>query len=437
MLYWRAFLLISLFALLIFGFHIVFGLAFAVWFAWKQHKQPDFKFFILSILLKVIATILFVFLHQKLYPQYTPDYILIFEDACKLSNFIHQSSLEYLKIIFDAPADIENWHLASQPRAFFAVKIYSVLVWLTGQHFWLSMFYASAASHIAIWFIYKKLSTLFPQYRKAALISFLFLPSLTFWASASSKETLLMIFLSILSIIFLKFVYQKWKWWEGIIFFIVLWWLVLLKYYYAFGVALMLCLYGFLHYTQKLSFFARIILCFALFGATLGLTFLHPNLRLENFVSALYDNYTLILAASPQGSALDLGLAPSWQSLIVHSPLGLCVGIFAPLPHQISKWQMLPIAIENLLVLILFVCVLFKIIQQQRSTIKRMFHLDAKGKMLLFSVFVFAIVMATFLGLSSPNFGALSRYRVGYMPFLIFGLLVIWQYLSPKSKPHK
>jgi hypothetical protein len=206
---------------------------------------------------------------------------------------------------------------------------------------------------------------------------------------------------------------------------IVLWWLALLKYYYAFGVALMLCLYGFLYYTQKLSFFARFVLCFVLLGATLGLTFLHPNLRLENFVSALYDNYTLILAASPQGSALDLGLAPSWQSLIVHSPLGLWIGIFAPLPHQISKWQMLPIALENLFVLLLCFYVLFEVLKAKKQKIKSIFYTSTKNENILICIFVFAIVMATFLGLSSPNFGALSRYRVGFMPFLIFGLLVL------------
>ncbi|MFN3315229.1 MAG: hypothetical protein ACK40K_00295 [Raineya sp.] len=418
-------------------FHIAFWLVLSVWFFRTQYVKPCFWLVVASILLKIFTTIAFVYLHQKLYPQYTPDYTLIFADACRLSDLIHQNTLQYLKILLFVPEDTETWHLASQDRAFFAVKCYSFLVWITGKNFWLSMFYASGAVLAVLWWLTQILIFLFPNYRKFVIVSFIFLPSLTFWASATSKESLLMIFLAILSVLFLKNIYQRFIWWQAIVFLIVFYWLLLLKYYYAFGFLVGVGLYVFLLLVEKLKVIQKILCVFGVFVVFLGLTFLHPNLQINNFAEALYDNYVLILQASPEGSALDLGLQPTWQSLLLHSPLGLWIGLFAPLPHQISKWQMLPIALENFFVLILFGLVLWEAI---KSTIQNSNWGDAsdnKNKYLLISLLVYIFIMATFLGLSSPNFGALSRYRVGFSPFLIYILLVFFQNIRQKNKPQK
>ncbi|GAB4128312.1 MAG: hypothetical protein OHK0045_18320 [Raineya sp.] len=388
---------------------------------------------LLSFLFKIFATIAFVYLHQKFYPQYTPDYTLIFADACKLSEQLHHNVSEYFKILLYAPKDPENWYLASQKRAFFAAKLYSPLAWLTGKNFWLTMFYASGLTWAALWGLTNTLIRLFPKYQKAALISFVFLPSLNFWASATSKESWLMIFLAILSIICLQAIYQRLLWGQAIIFLIVLYWLLLLKYYYAFGFLLFVCLYVFLFFTKNLSVRLRIFVAIGFVAVLWGLTHLHPNLQITQFAEALYTNYRLILEASPKGSALDLGLAPTWQSIFLHSPLGFVIGLFAPLPHHISKWQVLPFALENLLILILCVYVLVQIFRGKLQNTK----FDEKTKILYICLIAFVIFMATFMGLSSPNFGALSRYKIGYAPFLLYLLLILFEDLRQKRKPHQ
>jgi len=410
--------------------HIVFWLLVAVWFFRKFHAKSYFIWICLSVVLKIVATFAFVYLHKQLYSHYTPDYTLIFADACRLSDLIHKDFFSYTKILLGSPADTENWHLASQPRAFFAVKMYSLLVWITGKSFWLSMIYASFLALMALWWLVGTLAKLFPKYKKASVVSFIFLPSVLFWASATSKEVLLMIFLAVLSGVFLEFLYKGLVWWQAIVFVVMVYWLALLKYYYAFGFLLVSSLYFFLFFLKKFNFRFKIVSIFVIVTILSGLTFLHPNLRLEHFAEALYDNYTLILQASPEGSAMDLGLEPTWQSVFLHTPVGLWVGLFAPLPNQISKWQMLPIALENLLVLALWVYVIF-LMFRDKSLIKN-FSEDTQSKILLLCVGLFVVVMATFLGLSSPNFGALSRYRIGFLPFEVYFLLILLQEIRNK-----
>lgn len=407
-------------------FNIFLCLVLAVWFVKRQYSKPYFWLIVASFLCKVLATIAFVHLHQKLYPQYTPDYQLIFADACKLSNFIYQSILDYFKILYDAPLDTESWYLASQPRAFFAAKLYSLLAWLTGQNFWLTMLYASLIAFACIWWLARTLMRFFPHTRSAVLLSFIFLPSLAFWASATTKETLLISYLAILSVIFLKFIYKKIVWWEIVIFGVLVYWLVLLKYYYAFSFLFSLTLYFVLTLAKKLRLYAKFTLFGALGLVILCLSFLHPNLQLNNFVEALYNNYILILEASPDSSAVNLALQPTWQSLLLRSPIGLWLGLFAPLPHQVSKWQILPFALENMCILFLVAYILF-------LATKRKIIFYEKETHLLVSLLVFIAVMATFLGLSSPNFGALSRYRIGFSPFLVYALLAVFQYLKRQA----
>jgi hypothetical protein len=415
--------------------HIVFWLLVAVWFFRKFHAKSYFIWICLSVVLKIVATFAFVYLHKQLYSHYTPDYTLIFADACRLSDLIHKDFFSYTKILLSSPADTENWHLASQPRAFFAVKLYSPLVWLTGKKFWLSMIYASFLALVALWWLVGTLAKLFPKYKKASVVSFIFLPSVLFWASATSKEVLLMIFLAVLSGLFLNFLYRGLVWWQVIIFLVIAYWLASLKYYYAFGFLLLVCLQLFLIFFKQLNFWLKIISALGVLTIAFGLTFLHPNLQLHHFAEALYDNYTLILQASAEGSAMDLGLEPTWQSLLLHAPLGLWVGLFAPLPYQASKWQMLPITLESSFVLALWIYVIF-LMFRDKSLIKN-FSEDTKSKILLLCVGLFVLVMATFLGLSSPNFGALSRYRIGFLPFEICFLLILLQEIKNKSTTSK
>jgi hypothetical protein len=292
------------------------------------------------------------------------------------------------------------------------------------------MIYASFLALVALWWLVGTLAKLFPKYKKASVVSFIFLPSVLFWASATSKEVLLMIFLAVLSGIFLEFLYKGLVWWQAIVFVVMVYWLALLKYYYAFGFLLVISLYFFLFFLKKFNFRFKIVSIFGIVAILLGLTSLHPNLRLEHFAEALYDNYTLILQASPEGSAMDLGLEPTWQSLLLHAPLGLWVGLFAPLPYQASKWQMLPITLESSFVLALWIYVIF-LMFRDKSLIKN-FSEDTKSKILLLCVGLFVLVMATFLGLSSPNFGALSRYRIGFLPFEVYFLLILLQEIRNK-----
>ena len=46
--------------------------------------------------------------------------------------------------------------------------------------------------------------------------------------------------------------------------------------------------------------------------------------------------------------------------------------------------------------------------------------LSAPQKLLSLSVIVYSVLLCILLALSTPNLGSLSRYKVGFLPFLVF-----------------
>jgi hypothetical protein len=57
--------------------------------------------------------------------------------------------------------------------------------------------------------------------------------------------------------------------------------------------------------------------------------------------------------------------------------------------------------------------------------IKNFFKQLSSNHYLIFS-FTFTLILSLMVGLTTANFGALVRYKIPYMPFLITSLLIIY-----------
>jgi hypothetical protein len=60
-------------------------------------------------------------------------------------------------------------------------------------------------------------------------------------------------------------------------------------------------------------------------------------------------------------------------------------------------------------------------IDRQKGVLKGM---NARYVLLITAVVLYTILLAALLALSSPNFGALSRYKVAFVPFFVY--LLLW-----------
>jgi hypothetical protein len=102
-------------------------------------------------------------------------------------------------------------------------------------------------------------------------------------------------------------------------------------------------------------------------------------------------------------------LEPTVTSLLVNAPWALFSGLFRPFPWEAKTVFQLLVSVENGLLLILLIV-----------SVKSIARCKTIDCLIIWSAAVYIVLLCTFLALSAPNFGTLSRYRVCFLPFLFF-----------------
>jgi hypothetical protein len=234
-----------------------------------------------------------------------------------------------------------------------------------------------------------------------------------FWSSGIIKESFALAGLYLTAGVWLKgMIREKTHFWEYLAAVAGLWVVWNLKYYWA-AVFLPVAAISIVTQTYRTRvnpITGLVIWPLLVVIIAVAVQFIHPNFYPGNFLNVLVNNHNAFIPLSdPKNLIHYYNLHPSWISVTINSPWALFSGLFRPLPgeaHGILAW--IP-AIENAVILILVVASL---------SIHRMQTSPYKG--IVVSVLVYSFVLCVFLSLSTPNFGSLARYKVGFMPFFIF-----------------
>jgi hypothetical protein len=141
-------------------------------------------------------------------------------------------------------------------------------------------------------------------------------------------------------------------------------------------------------------------------------TFLHPNFHPERFLSVIYSNYTdFITYSDPEDAILFPSLSQHWYGVVVNAPWALVSGLFRPFLWEAGTLFQLAAALENALLLVLTISV-FPVWGKLR--------IGKEQRLLIISTIAYCLLLCIFLTLSTPNFGTLIRYRVGFISFFTF-----------------
>lgn len=126
------------------------------------------------------------------------------------------------------------------------------------------------------------------------------------------------------------------------------------------------------------------------------------------------------------GSAYDLGkFEPTLTGMLSKFPQGVVVTLFRPFLWEVKKPIMLLSALESSVFVFLILYVLFK--REGPSA----FKMISQDPNLLF-FFTYSLIFAFAVGVSTGNFGTLSRYKIPCMPF--FAALLLILYAEKKSQ---
>ncbi len=393
-------------------------------------EEPLGKVFVWAVRYKILAGVALGILY-KIYYNGGGDTYVMFHEASQLAQLVLAQPDAYWRVLLLNELTLlskDAFVLLEQPRAFFMVKLLSVLCFLTGNNYWLTSFYLSGFSAWGMWLIANTLVKDYQSHRLAVSIAFLFFPSFVFWSAGVSKESVLIGCLGLSVHHFLKAYKRKRVRWVSVMIWLVAFYIIWrLKYYYAatlFPVLLSLGLTTFLVERSRLSnkWLQGLLFLGIWSGLLLVATWLHPNLRLNGIVEALYQNHQTMLQASHPKSILLYDFIPTWQSVFYNMPKALFNGLYRPFFWEGYHFFYVWLGIENAFLFLITVGALY-------FTLRRFSFAEP---LLVVATLGYVVLLAIFIGLSSPNFGSLARYKVGYGMFFLYICLASYpnKYLS-------
>ncbi len=406
------------YSMIIFAFvlHIFFLATLSV--IWWKKIQLLRVFYWPALIFKLTCGILLGLLYTYYYS--VGDTFGFFQDATLLAKLASTNFSTYLQFLWEGDESFAVWSdlIFKQPRSLFFVKLISFFSLITFHNYWITTLYFSFLSFAAAWFLVTTIAKSFPECALASVIAFLFFPSVVFWGSGIIKECAAMACLCFLSCIFIK----QWKnirvlpiQWVVAIW--ALWILWNIKYYFAAVyipvVVTAYVIHAFVGPRLKLERARSEIIAWAIIFIipVLLVSLIHPNFYPERILDVIVTNYQVFESISEPNDMIRFeNMKATPISMMMNSPWALVSGLFRPFIWESGSVLQFFSSIENLVLAILFVSSLpgLKAVRTSRD------------RLLILAIVIYCVMLSVFVTLSTPNFGTLARYRVGYLPFFAF-----------------
>jgi hypothetical protein len=397
----------------IFHFALIF---YCVYFLSKKWSIRSEKLFWSAFLVRGVSGISLGLVYTHYYPA--GDTWSFFNDAKIFSAYAHDHFFSYVKMIvgFGESQSIVNELNNHDLRSIFFIKIISVFCLLSFDNYWVCAAYFSLLSFIGAWLLHRKITDIFSNSHHASVVAFLFFPSVVFWSSGLEKESIALCGIYFLTSGFLSLIFSKKS--------VKLFWLLVipvcyivweLKYYWTvvFFISIFTALMLRFLMTRSSVIERHLNTAWFVLFSVIGvlLSFTNFNFHLDRFPEVIASSYNDLAAISdPKNLIHYFQLNQSWTSLIINAPWALLSGLFRPVIGEGRGLFGIIASIENFFMLTFSVAALLNL--------RKAFH--SSHQIILLTALSYCIVLCVFLALSTPNFGTLSRYRVGFLPFFVF-----------------
>ncbi len=403
---------------------------------WLFRVQPTplKPFFWPALILKWVSGLLVGWLYFNYYGD--GDTVTYWKDGGLVASAMVADPVGTLRFMWDDSAsDLVFILHNSTPRSIFFVKIAGFLSLITGGYYGMMSLILSWFSFFGAWFLFRVMNDSYPNHRLASAFAFLFFPSVVFWSSGLIKESLGLASVFIIVALVLIWVserkYTHWFWLLPL----ALWLGWNLKYYWmGILVPVVITVVGvnLLEEWKPVLKKYELLIWAGLFVLILwGGTQLHPNFYPQRFAEVIVQSNAEFMAISTAGhAAVFPNLSPSFSSILYHAPMALWTGLFRPFITESYNGVSALVASENILLLLLTLTALPSMLTA----------LKCSHRLMVLACLVYVILLAIFLALSTPNFGTLSRYRIGFLPFMVFLIVVEnpfikWVLSKWRSKP--
>ena len=439
-----------------FDFLIFFVYLVIIWLVMSTIKRknielnPAYKFFIPAFFAKVLFGIVFTFIYLFYYKG--GDTISYFWSARALSRLIFVDPQAALSIIFLDERTLANWWTFTYGTtwplySFFFLKgdsagvfRFTSLFMTLGFNYWLpALLLLNTFFFRGIWKFYLLVCKFYPGNMKWNAIVILFIPSVLFWGGGIMKDSFtLACSLWMVTNIYYCFIKRDRFFANFLMLFINAVIILTLKPYIFVALIPPAMFWVSFQYLKKITNkVLRILASPSLIagGIALGIFILalsQSKLGIYGSTSSTLKYAQVVQQDLVRGEQYgsnyyDIGkFDASISGVLAKAPQAIIAGLFRPFLWEASNIVMIFSGLENSIILLLTLYLLFRI------GIRSIYRIIIKEPLILFS-FIFSTIFAFTVGLATANFGALVRYRILAIPFFLVALVNTF-YLVRKAK---
>lgn len=423
---------------------LVYIIVLYIYFARKKRLNialhNEYRYYLPGLWVKLAGALFFTLIYFYYYPGGdTTGYFysgvamkrMLFIDP---SEFIRQvimgdNSLRALAT-YSSERLIPYKYVFTDNRTFEVLRISSILAILTFNSYLVSAIIIASLSFFGIWAGYRTFVSYFPEISGQLAIAFLFMPSAIFWGSGIMKDTFT--FSAVCAWVYaVDEVFFKRRNVMSRMVLVIICAVVMLEIKpYIFMVMLPATLLWLLY--MRVVRIANILIRFILIPI-MSLCLVALSVFALNRIGDLLDKFALDEAVKSieniQGDMVnnvaygdnkfDVGkFDGTWQGVVSKFPVATNAALFRPYLWESKSLVIALSGLENLFVLGLTIYVVL------RAGPGFSLRCIVSNPLLLMSM-TFAVLFAFAVGVSTPNFGALVRFKIPMVPFYISSLFII------------
>lgn len=357
-----------------------------------------------------------------------------------INSALNDSFSTWVKLVMHAPVDndlnlypyVSQMFWYKDPSSYTVAAIAAVLGLLNGTTYLPIALLFAYLSYTGIWAMYRTFVNVYPHLYKQLAIAFLFVPSTFVWGSAIFKDTICMFGLGWMTYTtFRMFVNRDFSFKNLFMLMASFYLLAVVKVYILMAFLPALGIWLLLTYSHKVKFVAlrwAVSLLFVVIAIGGFLFFTRRfatelgKYSLENIAqtAASTRNWISYLSERDEGSGYDLGeFEATPMGMVRKFPQGVVVTLYRPFLWEAKK----PIMVLSALEAAAFGY--FTLLTFYRRGFFRTFK-NIFTDPNLFFFFVYTLIFAFAVGISTGNFGTLSRYKIPCMPFFAALLLILY-----------
>lgn len=417
--------IIAIFYILLFSW-LIFKMKFF------HFKEVSKRWILFAFLIKIIAgfalTSLYTF-HYK--DEKTGDIHKYFEDGVVMFSALESGQpSDYFKMLSSYDDEsirikdnyyykMSSWYREYEKETYndnhTIIRFNALLMPLAFKNLWVMTILVCFISFIGVVLLFKTFLQFFKQKVKLLYFSMFLIPSFVFWSSGNLKESFLILAIGILIYSFFKVIHFK-KYKYSLLFGIALFMMFFIKSYIILMLIPLFLAYAWVENFKSRYVFAKYVL--VLFAFLFLIIFISSNTKnfdVLKIISEKQSDFINLAKEYSAGSFIDIPkIDNSWANFIINIPISIVNVFFRPHLLESKSFLYLFSALENIIILLLLLNSLI------------FFKFPHKNKNIWYFSLFFTLMLFVLIGLTTPVIGAMVRYKIPVLPFLLMFIFIMF-----------